>query len=309
MFAGIRVFPEALKINFIGMRHITYGLSLFVLIATLVGYFAKDINYGIDFTGGTLIEARFSSTPTLSKLRSSLSNLDIGEVALQEFGTPQDILIRLDQKGRNEAEQLQVLQRVKETLGPDVEYRRIETVGPKMGDELISNSIQAVIWAMLAMLVYVWLRFEWQFGLCAVLALLHDAVGVLALYTIFGFEFNVTTIVAVLITIGYSINDTVVIYDRVRENLRKYKKTSLGDVINLSINQTLSRTILTSSSTLLALVSLYFFGGDVIATYSLPILLGITFGTYSSIFLAAPLLLTLGFKMRQEDEKQFPHFS
>ncbi len=303
MFTGIRLFPETLRINFIGLRYITYGISIVITLATLTGYFFKDIQYGVDFSGGTLMETRFSSPPNLGQLRAALSNLDIGEVALQEFGTPQDILIRFDQKNRSEKEQLLVLQKIKETLGPDVEYRRVETVGPKMGEELITNSIQAILWAMLAMLVYVWFRFEWQFGLCSIIALIHDAIGVLSLYTLFGFEFNSTAIVAILITIGYSINDTVVIYDRIRENLRKYKTTSLSEIINISINQTLSRTTLTSASTLLALVALYLFGGDVIAAYSLPILLGIAFGTYSSIFLAAPLLVTFGFKVRQEEKK------
>ena len=225
-------------------------------------------------------------------------------MALQEFGSAQDILIRVEQQSGDEKDQLKAIERIKETLDADTEYRRIETVGPTVGSEMVSNSIQAILWALVAMLIYIWLRFEWQFGLCAILALMHDALSILGLYSLFGLEFNLTAIVAILITIGYSINDTVVIYDRVRENLRKFKKMELSAVLNLSINETLGRTILTSSSTLLALFALYYFGGEVIANYSLPILVGVAVGTYSSIFLAAPLLLSFNFKVRQDDEKK-----
>jgi preprotein translocase subunit SecF len=237
-------------------------------------------------------------------MRTDLSSLNLGNVALQEFGSPQDILIRVEQQGNDSNSQLQAIERIKETLEADTEYRRTETVGPTVGAEMVSNSIQAILWALVAMLIYIWLRFEWQFGLCAILALAHDAAAILGLYSVFGLEFNLTAIVAILITIGYSINDTVVIYDRVRENLRKFKKMELGTVLNLSINETLGRTILTSSSTLLALFALYYWGGEVIANYSLPILVGVAVGTYSSIFLAAPLLLSFNFKVRETDEKK-----
>jgi preprotein translocase subunit SecF len=302
MFAGIRLNSSNLKIDFIRMRFINYIVSVLIIGASIGAYFINNLNYGIDFAGGTLIEVRFPSAIDLSKIRQDLNDLNIGEISLQEFGTAQDLLIRLDQKSRNEKEQLAVIEKIKETLDTDVEYRRIESVGPKMGEELISNAFQAVIWAILAMMIYIWIRFEWNFGVCAMLALFHDAVAVFGLYTIFGLEFNASTIVAILITISYSINDTVVIYDRIRENLRKYKITKLDDLINKSINDTLTRTILTSTSTLLALLFLYLFGGKVIAEYSLPILIGIAVGTYSSICLAAPLLLTLGMTVRQKEE-------
>lgn len=306
MFSGIRFNSSHLKIDFIRMRFINYIVSILITLLAIGAYFVNDLNYGIDFSGGTLMEVRFPSPINLPQIRQQLADLDIGEISLQEFGTSQDLLIRLDQKNRNEKEQLVIIEKIKETLDTDVEYRRIESVGPKMGEELISNALQAVGWAILAMMIYIWIRFEWNFGVCAMIALLHDAVAVFGLYTIFGFEFNASTIVAILITISYSINDTVVIYDRIRENLRKYKITKLEDLINKSINDTLTRTILTSSSTLLALLFLYLFGGKVIAEYSLPILIGIAVGTYSSICLAAPLLLTLGMTFKQKEETSDP---
>ncbi|OFW76390.1 MAG: protein-export membrane protein SecF [Alphaproteobacteria bacterium RIFCSPLOWO2_01_FULL_45_8] len=303
MFAGIRFNSSNLKIDFIRMRFINYIVSGLITVACIGAYFINDLNYGIDFSGGTLMEVRFPSPINLPEIRQQLNDLDIGDVSLQEFGTSQDLLIRLDQKNRSEKEQLVVIEKIKETLDTDVEYRRIESVGPKMGEELISNSFQAVGWAILAMMIYIWVRFEWNFGVCAIIALLHDAVAVLGLYTVFGLEFNASTIVAILITISYSINDTVVIYDRIRENLRKYKITKLEDLINKSINDTLTRTILTSTSTLLSLLFLYLFGGKIISEYSLPILIGIAVGTYSSICLAAPLLLTLGMTVRQKEDE------
>lgn len=300
MFSGITLISSKIHINFIKWRFVNYGVSAFMVLAAIAGYFINDINYGIDFTGGTLIEARCTTPPDMGDLRHKANNLGIGEVSLQEFGTNEDILIRIDRQDRDEAAQLGVIDQIKHLLGPDVEYRRIENVGPRMGQELISNCLQAVLWAMLAMLCYIWIRFEWHFGICAVISLIHDAFAVAALYTIFGLEFNATALVSILITVGYSINDTVVIYDRIRENLRKYKTTDLEILLNKSINDTLSRTVLTSSATILSLLALYFFGGDVLAGYSLPILIGIAVGTYSSICLAAPLLLTLGFKIRKE---------
>lgn len=302
MFAGLQFNSSNLRINFIRLRFINYIVSGLIAVAAIGAYFVNNLNYGIDFSGGTLIEARFSSPIELGKIRQDLNNLNIGEISLQEFGTNQDLLIRLDQKNRDEKEQLVVIGKIKEALPIDVEYRRIENVGPKMGQELISNSLQAVGWAILAMMIYIWIRFEWNFGVCAMLALLHDAIAVFGLYTVFGFEFNSSAIVAILITISYSINDTVVIYDRIRENLRKYKIAKVEDLINKSINDTLTRTILTSSSTLLALLVLYLFGGKVIAEYSLPILIGVAVGTYSSICLAAPLLFSFGMSLRKEEE-------
>jgi preprotein translocase subunit SecF len=304
MLKGLKILPNNPKINFMGLRFMTYIISGLIVLGSLGFFFFKGLSYGIDFKGGTMIQVRTPGPADLAKMRTDLSSLNLGNVALQEFGSPQDILIRVEQQGNDSNSQLQAIERIKETLEADTEYRRTETVGPTVGAEMVSNSIQAILWALVAMLIYIWLRFEWQFGLCAILALAHDAAAILGLYSVFGLEFNLTAIVAILITIGYSINDTVVIYDRVRENLRKFKKMELGTVLNLSINETLGRTILTSSSTLLALFALYYWGGEVIANYSLPILVGVAVGTYSSIFLAAPLLLSFNFKVRETDEKK-----
>ncbi|MDC0348938.1 protein translocase subunit SecF [Alphaproteobacteria bacterium] len=306
MFSGIQLNSEKFKIDFVRMRFGSYILSALIILLSLGAFLKNDLNYGIDFSGGTLMEVRFPSEINLPKTRQDLVSLNIGDVSLQEFGTPQDLLIRVDQKNRNEKEQLLIIERIKEALDVDVDYRRIESVGPKMGEELISNSLQAIAWAILAMLIYIWIRFEWNFGVCAILALLHDAIAVFGLYSVFGLEFNASTIVAILITVGYSINDTVVVYDRIRENLRKYKVKKISDLINKSINDTLTRTILTSTSTLLALLSLYVFGGKVIAEYSLPILIGVAIGTYSSICLASPLLITLGMNIRKKEEAEIP---
>lgn len=301
MYAGINLIRKSFTIDFIRWRFLSYGLSIAMVVAAVLGYFIRDLNYGIDFTGGTSIEARFATPPNIAKLRTDLIGLNIGDVAIQEFGTKEDVLIRIEQKERSNEEQAQIITQVKSVLGPDVEYNRIETVGPRMGQELITNCVQAVLWAMGAILLYIWMRFEWHFGLCAIISLIHDTFTVLILYTVFGMEFNASTIVAILITIGYSINDTVVIYDRIRENMRKYKTIALPDLLNRSINDTLSRTVLTSSATMMSLVALCLFGGNVIATYSFPILIGIAVGTYSSIWVAAPLLMTLGFKVRKNE--------
>ena len=304
MLKGLKILPENSKINFIGLRFLTYIISGIFAFGSLGVFFTKGLNYGIDFKGGTMIEVRTPTAPDLGKMRSELNALNLGDVALQEFGSPQDILIRVEQQEGGEKAQLKAVDTIKQALGADMEYRRVETVGPTVGAEMVENSIQAILWALVAMLIYIWLRFEWQFGLCAILALTHDALAILGLYSVFGLEFNLTAIVAILITIGYSINDTVVIYDRVRENLRKFKKMAVPDVLNLSINETLGRTILTSSSTLLALFALYYWGGEVIANYSLPILVGVAVGTYSSICLAAPLLLSFNLSVRRDDDKK-----
>lgn len=291
MIYGIRLLPENTNVPFIRWRYITYGLSAIMILATLFCFLTKGLNLGVDFKGGILVEMKSQNPIDLADMRQSLNELDLGDVALQEFGSNTDVLIRVEHQDGGEKGQLAAIEKIKKCLGPTFESRRIETVGPKIGDELVSNGWQAILWCLLAMLVYVWLRFEWQFGLCAIIALIHDTIGVFGLYAIFGIEFNLTAIVAILTTLGYSINDTVVIYDRIRENLRKSTKTPIPDVLNMSINETLSRTILTSGSTLMALFALYFFGGEVIANYSLPIIAGVLIGTYSSICLSAPLLL------------------
>ncbi len=296
MIYGIRLLPEKTNIPFIPGRYITYAVSAVMIISTLGCFFTRGLNLGIDFKGGIVVEMRARDLIDLRAMRKTLSALNLGEISLQAFGSNTDVLIRMEHQDGGETAQAHAIEKVQSALGPTFETRRIETVGPKIGDELVLNGWKAILWCLLAMLVYVWLRFEWQFGLCAILALIHDTLGVFSLYAIFGAEFNLTAIVALLTTLGYSINDTVVIYDRIRENLRKSTKISIPDALNLSINETLSRTILTSGSTLIALLALYFFGGEVIANYSLPIMTGVVVGTYSSILLSAPLLL--GFDLK-----------
>ncbi|MBN9565254.1 MAG: protein translocase subunit SecF [Alphaproteobacteria bacterium] len=305
---SINFIPHNTNINFVGARFITLGLSILLVIVTLAGILIKGLNFGIDFKGGFSIVIRTEQPADVSALREKISGLGLGDHTLQGFGGPHDVLIRIQSQPGGEKAQQEALVKIKEGLGSGIEYRQIETVGPKAGDELIRNGITAVALAILAMLVYIWVRFDWQFSVCAILALVHDCFAILAMYCFLPFEFNITAIVAILTTAGYSINDTVVIYDRIRENIRKNKKMDLKTLINRSINETLSRTILTSSTTLISLTALYFFGGKVIAEFSLPIIIGIAVGTYSSICIAAVLLLYVGLRP-QKSEAAAPELS
>jgi preprotein translocase subunit SecF len=302
-FKGLEFVPQNTKIDFIGQRWINYMISIIVTAVTFGALlFHQGLNLGVDFTGGILIEIQTKEDANLAKLREQLHGLHLGESSLQEFGSPKDVLIRIGRQPGDEQAQMVAVEKVRASFGEDVSVRRVETVGPKMGEELVRNALHAIVWCMVAMLIYIWFRFEWHFAVCAIISLLHDAIAVLGLYALFRLEFNSQAIVAILITVGYSINDTVVIFDRIRENLRKYKALSPKDLLNQSINDTLSRTVLTSSTTLLSLLALYFFGGEVIADYSLPIIVGIIVGTYSSIFLSAPLLLFFNIRPKKTDE-------
>lgn len=299
---GLQLIPYNTSYDFVAKKNIVFGILIAITILCLGSVFIKGFNYGIDFKGGLLLEIRTKDPTDIAKLRSDLHDVVHGEVTLQEFGAPNDVLIRVERQPGGDEAQLVGLSKIKEKLGPNVDYRRVETVGPKVSEDLIRNGTYAVLWALVAMLAYIWFRFEWQFGICSVLTLAHDSIIVLGLFSLFQLEFNETAIIAVLITVTYSINDTVVIYDRIRENLRKYKKTPLGDLINRSINETLSRTVLTSTVTLLSLLGLYFFGGPVIAAFSLPIIVGITAGTISSITVSAPLLLHMKLRPDQLED-------
>jgi len=301
----LRLIPSGTKIRFVERRNIFFVLSALLLVAS-VGLFAfKGLNYGIDFKGGILLDVRTEGPADLAELRRTLGGLGIGEIALQEFGAPDDVLIRLQQQEGGEEAQQAAVSRVKEALGPSVEYRRTEFVGPKVSEELFRDGIYAVSAAILAILIYIWFRFEWQFGLAAVAALVHDVLSTIGIFSLLGLEFNLSTVAAVLTIAGYSINDTVVVFDRVRENLRKYKKMSLGELLNLSINQTLSRTLMTSVTTLLALGALYVLGGEVIRGFSFAMIWGVLIGTYSSICIAVPLLLYLHVR-RSTDAPEAP---
>ena len=294
---GLRFVPAGTHVAFIRFRTLSFIASSLLMVASLALFFIVDLNYGIDFRGGTLIEIRDKSGPAnLSALRSQIGGLGLGDVQVQEFGQPSDVLIRVEQQPGGEQTQQQAIQKVKAALGDTVDYRRVEVVGPTVSAELIQSGTIAVLVAIMSVLIYIWFRFEWQFSVGAVAALVHDVVLTIGVFCALQLEFNLSIIAAILTIVGYSLNDTVVVYDRVRENLRKYKKMPLDELLDQSINDTLSRTILTSVTTLIALGSLYTFGGEVIRGFTFAMIWGVLVGTYSSIFVAAPLLLVLGVK-------------
>ena len=264
----LHLIPTDTNISFIPRRKIFFAFSIALVLASIALFAVKGMNYGIDFQGGILIEVKTPAPADLGDMRAKLGGLGLGEVALQEFGAANDVLIRVQrQDGGEEAQQLAV-EAVKGALGEGIEYRRTEFVGPKVSEELFMDGLYAVVAAMVAMLVYIWFRFEWQFGLGAVIALIHDVLSTIGIFSLLGLEFNLSTVAAVLTIAGYSINDTVVVFDRVRENLRRYKSQSLPEVFNRSINETLSRTVMTSLTTLVALAALYILGGEVIRGFS-----------------------------------------
>jgi preprotein translocase SecF subunit len=294
MFRGVTFIPQNTKIDFVGIRTITWIVSALLTVVPLVLLWTHGLNMGIDFEGGTLIEIKTKQSPAdLSDIRSKVSGLDLGEVQIQEFGAPDAVLIRIAAQP-TEAEQQQSIAKVKQALGDTVEYRRVEIVGPTISSELIAGGTIAVVVAMIGILIYVWFRFEWQFAVAAVSSLVHDVTGTIGLYALLGLEFNVSSIAAILTIIGYSLNDKVVIFDRVRENLRKYKRMPLVELLDLSINETLSRTVLTHVTTFLAMLPFLFFGGEAIFGFALAMCFGIVIGAYSSIFVASPLQLIFG---------------
>jgi len=290
---GFNLIPAGINLSFISKRMAFFAFSALLVLASIGLFAVKGLSYGIDFKGGIMIEVRAPQAAAIADMRSKLGALGLGEVALQEFGQPTDVLIRIQRQEGGEKAQQAAVGKVKQALGPGIEYRRTEFVGPKVSEELFLDGVMAVGFAILAILAYIWFRFEWQFGLGAVIALVHDVFSTIGIFSLMGFEFNLSTVAAILTIAGYSINDTVVVYDRVRENLRKYKKMPLPELLNDSINQTLSRTVMTSVSTLLALLALYFLGGEVIRDFSFAMIWGVIIGTYSSICLAVPLLLYL----------------
>jgi preprotein translocase subunit SecF len=289
----LNLIPIKPSLDFVGKRTIFFAFSILLIVASIAVFIARDLNYGIDFQGGILIEIRVDKAGKLGAMRQQLSNLGLGEVALQEFGAPTDILIRIQKQDGGEKAQQAAIDKVKNALGPGVEYRRTEFVGPKVSAELFRDGVLAVVLAIVGILIYIWFRFEWQFGVGAIIALLHDVLTTIGIFALTGIEFNLSTVAAILTIAGYSINDTVVVYDRVRENLRKYKTLSLFELLNNSINETLSRTVMTSVTTLLALLSLYILGGEVIRGFSFAMIWGVIIGTYSSVCLAVPILLYL----------------
>ena len=290
---GLHLIPVGISLQFIPKRKMFFIASAVIIIASIFLFLGKSLNYGIDFKGGIMIEVKTQGPANIGAMRETLSGLGLGAVELQEFGAVDTVLIRVQRQPGGDQAQDPAVQKVKLALGANVDYRRTETVGPKISDELFWSGVQAVLFAIVAIMIYIWFRFEWQFGIGAIIALSHDVISTIGLFALFQFEFNLSTVAAVLTIAGYSINDTVVVYDRVRENLRKYKSLPFTDLLNRSINETLSRTVITSVTTLLALFALYFLGGEVIRDFSFAMIWGVLIGTYSSICLAVPLLLYL----------------
>ena len=296
----ISLMPQDFNFDFISKRRIAAIMSAFVLVISISSLTIQKLNFGIDFSGGILIEARSPNPIDVGSIRNVIGDLGLGDISITTFGsTERDFLIRIQKQEGGEKEQVAALNLVKESLGPSYDYRRTELVGPKVGQELFIDGALAVFLALLAISIYIWLRFEWQFALGASLALAHDVIATLGLFSFFALDFNLTTVAAILTIAGYSINDTVVAYDRVRESLRKYKKLPLPQVVNMSLNKVLSRTLLTSFTTLLAVMALFFFGGEVLKGFSIALLWGVVIGTYSSIYVAMPILIY--FNLRHED--------
>lgn len=302
---GLRLIPEETNVNIMGKRYLAYALSLIIIIGSIGLAATKGLNFGIDFTGGTVIEVRTPEVPDLGQIRSDLNGLGLGAISIQEFGQPDDLLIRLpQQKGGAEAEKA-AISAVRAYLdgkytgeGDEslIDYRRVEFVGPQVGEELKLQGMYAILFSLIGIMIYIWVRFEWQFGVAAIIALAHDAIATIGLFAFTQMEFNLSTVAAVLMIAGYSINDTVIIFDRIREELKKYKKMPLQELFNNAINKTLGRTIMTSFTTLLALIGLYVFGGEVIQGFVYALIFGIVIGTYSSIFVAAPILLIINIR-------------
>ena len=295
----LRYFPETTHINFMKAKIPALVFSLLVIAATIAMVFTKGFNMGIDFTGGVVMEVRTPETLDLAKMRGLLPTEEFGEVSLQYFGSDKDVLIRIPAK--EDANQAKVADQVKQLVSKDfagIEFRKIDYVGPTVGKELLTGGVLSLVLSFTAMMLYIWFRFEWQYGVGGIFALLHDATMILLFYLVTGYEFSLTSIAAVLTIIGYSINDSVVIYDRIRENLRKFKQKSVEEVINLSVNETLSRTVLTAGTTILSACALVIFGGEVLRGFSASLLWGLIVGTYSSIYISAPILIY--FNLRNE---------
>jgi SecD/SecF fusion protein len=293
----LKLVPAGTKLAFMIYRKLSFPFSAVLLVGSLVMFVVINLNYGIDFRGGTLIEYQSKSpTADLGDVRGRLSDLNLGDVQVQEFGAPDELLIRIESQGGGDNSEQSALAKVRDVMDEDHTFRRQEVVGPTVSGELAQAGTIAVIASLLAIMVYIWFRFEWQFAIGAVVATLHDVILTIGMFAVLQLEFSLSSIAAILTIVGYSLNDTVVVYDRIRENLRKYKKKPIRELLDLSINDTLSRTVLTSVTTLLALLALYFLGGEVLRGFTFAMIFGVLVGTYSSIYIAAPVLIL--FKLR-----------
>ena len=328
-YRGLHVIPHDTRINFMRFHRITFAISVLMIVGSLVLIFTKGLNFGVDFAGGILMEVGNKSGPAdLADMRARLSGADLGEVSLQQFGDPKFALIRLQHQDATPADldkaraaleakkpsvpkdeierrtpidadtvaQERAMQSVRQILGDGFDYRREEFVGPKVGSELIQDAILASGLALLAIMAYVWFRYEWQFAVNCIVALFHDCITTVGLFSLLGLQFDLTTVAAVLTIAGFSVNDTVVIYDRIREELRKYKKMPLPELLNMSINRTLSRTTMTSGLAFLSVVAIFLFGGEALNGFGSAMMWGIIVGTYSTIFVAAPMLVYMNLR-------------
>jgi preprotein translocase subunit SecF len=292
----LRIVPDDTKFDFMRFRRISFPVSAMLSIAAIMLYFFHGLNFGIDFIGGTLIEVQTKAGPAdLAKMRSTIGSLQLGEFQLQQFGAPDDVLIRIsEQPGGDEAQQAAV-QKVRNALGDTVDYRRVEVVGPSVSNELLAYGTIGLVLAIIAILIYLWFRFEWQFALGAMIANVHDLVLTVGFMSLTRIDFDLTSIAALLTILGYSLNDTVVIYDRIREMLRRYKRMPMPELLNASVNATLSRSIVTHVTVAMSLLALLLFGGQAIHSFTATMMFGVVLvGTYTSVFIASPILIYLG---------------
>ena len=292
----LRIVPDDTKFDFMRFRRISFPLSAILSIIAISLYFFHGLNFGIDFKGGTLMEVQSKAgAADLARMRATLGSLGLGEVQLQQFGAPNDVLIRIAEQPGGELAQQQAVSKVRAALGDEVEYRRVEVVGPRVSSELLSYGVVGLMLAILAILNYLWFRFEWQYALGAKIANVHDIVLTIGFMSITQIDFDLTSIAALLTILGYSLNDTVVIYDRIREMLRRYRKLPMPELLNASVNQTLSRSVITHVTVSLALLALLLFGGQAIHSFTATMMFGVVLvGTYTSVFIASPILIYLG---------------
>ncbi len=305
---SLRIVPDDTKFHFMDFRRFSFPISAVLTIIAITLYFVHGLNFGIDFKGGMLLEIQEKSGPAdIGKLRAQLGGLGLGDVQLQQFGGPSNVLIRIAEQPGGDAAQQAAIQKVRSSLGEGVEYRRVEVVGPRVSGELLAFGTVGLMLAILGILIYLWFRFEWQFALGAMVANVHDIVLTIGFMSVTQIDFDLTSIAALLTILGYSLNDTVVIYDRIRELLRRYKKMPMEDLLNASINSTLSRSIITHVTVTLALLALLLFGGKAIHSFTATMMFGVVLvGTYTSIFIAAPMLIYLGVGATRHGEDKPP---
>lgn len=291
----IRLIKDDTKIDFMSLHKLGFVVSFLIVLATVFFMFTKGLNFGIDFTGGLLIEVKTPAAVQVDEVRGKLGNLSAGTPVIQEFGDD-TFMIKIPGREADESMQKKLSAEVQAALGDQVEFRRVEYVGPQVGKELIMTGVKAFVYSMIGIMLYIWMRYEWQFGVASVASLAHDVIATLLFFVLTGIEFDLSTVAAVLLVAGYSVNDTVIIFDRIREMLRKYRKKPLKDVINMAVNETMSRTLITSSTTLVVMITLAVFGGAVIQGFIYAMIVGIVIGTFSSIYVSAPLLLYMGLR-------------